>query len=51
LSLTMKSSMAVNGCKTVVGVVGAGHLEGVYACLNENHRQVSRTVCAFDRSA
>jgi pheromone shutdown protein TraB len=25
LSLTMKSSMAVNGCNRVVGVVGKGH--------------------------
>mmetsp|Transcript_44894 Transcript_44894/g.109548 ORF Transcript_44894/g.109548 Transcript_44894/m.109548 type:complete len:138 (-) Transcript_44894:178-591(-) len=37
LSLTMKSSMAVNGCKTVVGVVGLGHLDGVMTCLDQNH--------------
>jgi len=37
LSLTMKGSMAVNGCKTVVGVVGAGHLDGVMRCLDEDH--------------
>ncbi|EKX51980.1 hypothetical protein GUITHDRAFT_134290 [Guillardia theta CCMP2712] len=37
LSLTAKSSMAVNGCKRVVAVVGKGHAKGVMRCLSENH--------------
>ena len=37
LSLTMKSSMAVNGCRRVVGVVGRGHMRGVLARLSQNH--------------
>ena len=37
LSLTMKSSMAVNGCGRVVGVVGRGHTRGVLARLSQNH--------------
>ncbi|KAJ1476373.1 TraB family-domain-containing protein [Baffinella frigidus] len=37
LSLTMKSSMAVNGCQRVVAVVGKGHVKGVLKALSENH--------------
>eukprot|EP00469_Lotharella_globosa_P012620 CAMPEP_0167789064 /NCGR_PEP_ID=MMETSP0111_2-20121227/10446_1 /TAXON_ID=91324 /ORGANISM="Lotharella globosa, Strain CCCM811" /LENGTH=209 /DNA_ID=CAMNT_0007681127 /DNA_START=1 /DNA_END=630 /DNA_ORIENTATION=- len=37
LSLSMKSSMAVNGCKRVVGVVGRAHLDGVMQALSEDH--------------
>jgi len=37
LSLTMKSSMAVNGCDRVVGVIGKGHVKGVMSCLSQNH--------------
>eukprot|EP00287_Rhodomonas_sp_CCMP768_P029519 CAMPEP_0202845830 /NCGR_PEP_ID=MMETSP1389-20130828/71003_1 /ASSEMBLY_ACC=CAM_ASM_000865 /TAXON_ID=302021 /ORGANISM="Rhodomonas sp., Strain CCMP768" /LENGTH=35 /DNA_ID= /DNA_START= /DNA_END= /DNA_ORIENTATION= len=33
----MKSSMAVNGCRRVVGVVGKGHLRGAFTALNEDH--------------
>ena len=33
----MKSSMAVNGCRRVVGVVGRGHMRGVLARLSQNH--------------
>jgi len=37
LSLSMKSSLAVNGCNRVVGVVGRAHLPGVMRALNEDH--------------
>lgn len=37
LSLTCKSSKAVDGCSCVVGVVGQGHLQGVLRALDEDH--------------
>lgn len=37
LSLTAKSSRAVSGCRCVVAVVGAGHVEGVARALDERH--------------
>jgi len=44
LSLTAKSSMAVNGCKRVVAVVGKGHAKGVMRCLSENHNGKFKTL-------
>ena len=38
LSLTIKSSMAVSGKRCVLGVVGAGHLDGVVRALGEDHQ-------------
>eukprot|EP00466_Bigelowiella_natans_P009076 jgi/Bigna1/87635/estExt_fgenesh1_pg.C_220145 len=51
LSLTMKSSMAVNGCKCVVGVVGRAHLEGVVKALGEDHSGKFKTLTYTRRRA
>mmetsp|Transcript_14545 Transcript_14545/g.20345 ORF Transcript_14545/g.20345 Transcript_14545/m.20345 type:complete len:87 (-) Transcript_14545:138-398(-) len=45
----MKSSMAVNGCRRVVGVVGRGHMQGVLKALSENHSGKFKTLTSTRR--
>ena len=50
LAWSMKRSKAVNGCRTVVGVIGKGHLPGVvYHLLQDSHNLRFRDLAGTKR--
>ena len=50
LSWSLKRSKAVNGCKTVVGVIGKGHMPGVvYHLMQDSSKLRFRDLAGTDR--